>query len=136
MQRFQLIFYNQTPLIFNPTGRVRKLAFATDANKERAERFINSITADGGTHHEDALKMAIRLRPDVIFFLSDAGDPQLTPQQLGRIHQWAAGIKINVIEFGQGPKPPGDNFLTTLARENDGQYTYIDIAQGYHGPRM
>jgi hypothetical protein len=134
-QRFQIIFYNQTPVIFNPTARPGSLAFATDANKENARRFVGSISADGGTRHEDALKLAIRLRPDVIFFLTDAGQPQLKPQQLEQIRGWAAGIKINVIEFGQGPKPDGDNFLTALARQNDGQYTYVDISSAYHGPR-
>ena len=136
VQRFQVIFFNHNPIIFNPTGQANRLAFATEANVKRAQRFIDSITADGGTSHEDALKLAIRLRPDVIFFLSDAGEPQLTPRQLAQIHEWAAGIKINVIEFGQGPKPPGGNFLSVLARDNNGRYTYVDISGGYHGPRM
>jgi len=136
VQRFQIIFYNENPVIFNPTGQPGKLAFATEANKNHARAFINSINADGGTGHEEALKLAIRLRPDVIFFLTDAGDPQLDPEQLQRIRRWAAGIKLNVIEFGQGPGPEGDNFLKQLARDNEGQYTYIDISTGYHGPRM
>jgi hypothetical protein len=114
--------------VFNPAGQPGKLAFGTDSNKEHARRFINSVTAEGGTDHEQALKAALRLRPDVIFFLTDAGDPQLEPKQLERIRLWAVGTSINVVEFGQGPKPQGDNFLMRLARENAGQYTYVDVS--------
>lgn len=135
-QRFQIIFYNETPVLFNPTGQAGRLAFATESTKQHARRFIEAIAAEGGTQHEEALKMAIRLRPDVIFFLTDAGDPELKPEQLKQIRRWAVGIKLNVIEFGQGPQPDGDNFLKKLARENDGQYTYVDISADHHGPRM
>ena len=53
--QFQIIFYNEQPHVFNPTGSPGRLVFGTDANKYQAERFIESITADGATQHEDAL---------------------------------------------------------------------------------
>jgi hypothetical protein len=129
VHQFQIIFYNERPVAFNPTGTPGRLAFATDENKERAIRFLDSITAIGGTAHEDALRLAIRLRPDVIFFLTDADDPKLTPAQLAKIRQLAAGIIIHTVEFGPGPKPEGDSFLAVLARQNGGKYVYIDISK-------
>jgi hypothetical protein len=129
VHQFQIIFYNERPVLFNPTGTPGRLAFATDGNKQRATRFIDSITAEGGTAHEEALKLAIRLQPDVIFFLTDADDPKLTPAELERIRRLAAGIIINAIEFGPGPKPAGASFLAELARQNGGGYTYVDISQ-------
>ena len=129
VHQFQIIFYNERPVVFNPTGTPGRLAFATEQNKQRAVRFIDSITADGGTAHEDALKLAIRLQPDVIFFLTDADDPKLTPAQLEKIRHLAAGIIINAIEFGPGPKPAGDSFLAELARQNGGGYAYVDISK-------
>ena len=66
--QFQIIFYNDDPHVFDLTGSPNRLVFATDQNKTLAERFIGSITADGGTEHEDALAMALRMAPDVIFF--------------------------------------------------------------------
>jgi hypothetical protein len=128
VHQFQIIFYNQRPVVFNPTGTPGRLAFATAANKERAARFIDSITADGGTAHEEALKLAIRLQPDVIFFLTDADDPKLTPAQLEKIRRLAAGIVINAIEFGPGPKPAGASFLAQLAQQNGGGYAYVDLS--------
>ncbi len=127
VHQFQLIFYNDRPVIFNPSGVPGRLAFATEENKQRALRFIDAITPDGGTEHEEALKLAIRLRPDVIFFLTDGDDPQLSPQQIERLSRMAAGITIHAIEMGSGPRPAGGSFLATLAAENGGKYVYVDI---------
>jgi len=83
--------------------------------------------ADGNTRHDDALKEAIRLRPDVIFFLTDGDDPKLSRSDLDRIQQMAGGITIHAIEFGTGPKRGAKSFLAVLAEENRGKYAYVDI---------
>ena len=127
VHQFEIIFYNEKPVIFNPSGTRGRLAFATEENKERAARRIRSIVADGNTRHDDALKEAIRLRPDVIFLLTDGDDPKLTRSDLDRIGQMAAGITIHAVEFGSGRKPAGRSFLAVLAEENGGKYTYVDI---------
>lgn len=129
VHQFQIIFYNEVPALFNPAGSPGKLAFGTPENKQRARRFIASITSDGGTRHDAALKLAIKLQPDVIFFFTDADEPRLTARQLEEIHRWANGITINAIEFGTGPKSGGTSFLEKLARQNNGQYAYVDITR-------
>lgn len=127
--QFQIIFYNDQVTKFNPTGDPDRLVFANEQNKQAAARFLATITADGGTQHEAALSAAIRLRPDVIFFLTDADEPKLYPAQLQRIHRMANGITINTIEFGYGPRVAEDNFLVRLARENGGQHAYFDVSK-------
>lgn len=137
VHQFQIIFYNERPVIFNPTGTPGRLAFANEQNKQRAVRFVESIAAEGGTAHEEALKLAIRLQPDVIFFLTDADDPKLSPAQLEKIQSMAAGIVINAIEFGTGPQPDRNSFLAQLARQNGGQYAYVDLSKragAWHPP--
>jgi len=129
VHQFQIIFYNEMPIAFNPSGAPGKLAFGTPENKERAARFVRSITSDGGTRHDAALKLAIKMQPDVIFFFTDADEPRLSPRQLDEIHRWAGGITINAIEFGLGPKQSAANFLEKLARQNNGQYAYVDITR-------
>ena len=127
--QFQIIFYNDQQLEFNPSGQRGRLAFATERNRQRARQFIGGVVDAGSTEHEAALKLAIKYRPDVIFFLTDAAVPRLDADQLRTINRWASGITINAIEFGRGPKQEGDNFLTRLARQNGGQYDYHDITK-------
>jgi len=129
VHQFQVIFYNEQPKRFMERESPNKLFFATDRNKRMAEGFIRGISAQGGTQHEDALLLAIRLQPDVIFFLTDADKPILWPKQLLDIKRRAGGITINAIEFGYGPPGDGDNFLKQLARDNRGKYGYVDVTR-------
>jgi len=127
--QFHIIFYNDQQKHFNPSGQQGRLAFATERNKRRARTFIGGVVHAGSTEHEAALKAALMYKPDVIFFLTDAAVPRLDAEQLNNIHRWAAGITINAIEFGRGPKQGGDSFLTRLAQQNGGQYCYCDITK-------
>lgn len=130
VHQFQIIFYNQEPTIFPLAGAQGRLVFANDSNKRRAERFIQQITADGATAHEDALKAALALRPDVIFFLTDADEPTLNSAQMKRIEKLNSGRSvIHVIEFGMGPYLGVENFLVRLARENRGTHAYVDLSK-------
>jgi hypothetical protein len=125
--QFQIIFYNEEPRIFSPGGNPGRLVFGTDQNKNLARRFVGSITASGATRHVEALLMALRLNPDVIFFLTDADEPQITPPELARIAQMNEGTAINTIEFGTMTRLDSENFLVKLARQNGGQHVYIDL---------
>ncbi|NLE37813.1 MAG: hypothetical protein GX621_07295 [Pirellulaceae bacterium] len=127
--QFQIIFYNQEPVQFTFGGQAGRLNFGTERNKELARRFVGGIEPSGGTSHVKALYMALRLKPEVIFFLTDADEPRLLDHEIRQIARDAAGIMINAIEFGQGSKPEGDNFLARLARATGGQYRYVDISR-------
>jgi hypothetical protein len=133
--QFQIIFYNEEPRIFNPAGRGGRLVFGTEQNKNLARRFVGSITASGATRHLEALLMALQMAPDVIFFLTDADEPRMSPADLARIAQLNEGTTINAIEFGHGAQDNADNFLVTLARQNGGKHVYIDVSQLMPGPR-
>ncbi len=127
--QFQIIFYNEQPRIFSPSGDVGRLVFGTDQNKNLARRFVGSITASGATRHVEALRMALRMAPDVIFFLTDADEPRMTPGELAGIAQMNRGTTINTIEFGTTPQSDNDNFIVRLARQNGGQHVYIDVTR-------
>lgn len=127
--QFQIIFYNHEPLVFNPAGQPFRLAFGTEENKARARRFVESVTASGGTRHMEAVLLALNLQPDVIFLLTDADDPQLSDAQVAAIVRRAGGTTIHTIEFGYGPQKRPDNFLVRLARLTGGQHVYVDISR-------
>jgi hypothetical protein len=127
--QFQIIFYNERPWKFNPTGNANRMIFATERNKELARRFVGGVTSDGATRHEDALLEALKLGPDVIFFLTDADEPKLWPAQLEKIRRRAGGVTINCIEFGLGPQQDPNNFLVRLAQQNGGRHAYVDTSR-------
>ncbi len=130
VHQFQIIFYNDTASALNPFAPQRpRVLFATEANKEFAEDFVRHTKAFGSTRHMQALTLALRLAPDVIFFLTDAAEPQLTGSQLEQLRRLNSGTVIHAIEFGEGPFIGGDNFLMRLARQNDGQHRYVDVTQ-------
>lgn len=127
VHQFQIIFFNNRVRSFDLTGGGNRIAFATDRNKTLAEKFVRGITADGGTDRLAALRMAVGLRPDVIFFLTDADDPMPGSElaEINRLNR-RAGATICTIDFGRGPPRGSANFLTELARITGGQYGYVD----------
>ena len=128
--QFQIVFYNHRTTVFNPHfPQAPRMIFGEDKNKQLAENFIRGISADGGTDHMQALRMALGLAPDVIFFLTDADDPQLTADELNRIARLNRGTVINAIEFGVGPPAGRANFLVRLAQQNGGQHAYVDVTR-------
>jgi len=130
VHQFQIIFYNSQVTAFNPSpSQPPQLMFATEQNKALAAQFIRNVPADNGTRHMEPLRLALRLAPDVVFFLTDAGEPQLSPADLESLRRLNVGTVINAIEFGTGPDPGGDNFLARLARQNDGQHVYVDVTR-------
>lgn len=128
IHQFQVIFYNQDPHIMTPFGgQGPQMVFANDSGKRAATNFISGVTADGSTNHVRALKLALRMKPDAIFFLTDADEPQMTMKELREIRSLNQGCSIHAIEFGAGPSANRFNFLRRLAEENDGNYGYVDI---------
>ncbi len=127
--QFYIIFYNEEPRLFNAAGTSGRLVFATPENKQAANDFVTGIKADGGTNHLSALLAAIRLRPDVIFLLTDGEDKDdLNAEELDRIDRLnGGGASINVIQFGSAPRP--NSSLVQLAKGNRGQSVFVDPAK-------
>ena len=128
-QQFQIIFYNKRPTLMRLRGdSAEQLYRATDHNRASARDFIYRETPQAGTNHMPALRQALRLNPEVIFFLTDAKEPRLHASDLAeiaRINQQRA--RIHCIEFGKGSDLGLDNFLKKLARQNQGTYRYRDV---------
>jgi von Willebrand factor type A domain len=126
-QQFYIISYNETPRLFDPGISKGRLVFATDDNKRRAEQFVAGVHPDGGTNHMAALTAALRLRPDVIFLLTDGeAKDDLSADDLKRIDATNGGSAIiNVIQFAPEPRPSSS--LVELAHQNRGQQVFVDV---------
>jgi hypothetical protein len=130
VHQFQILFYNEEPHAMPSfRGGSPAMVFADEPGKRLATSFLGSVFAHGATDHMQALRTALRMRPDVIFLLTDANEPQLRADELRHVRQLNQGTSINAIEFGVGPPQPRYNFLRQLAAENSGQHVYVDVTR-------
>lgn len=123
--QFHILFFNHRIAPFD-LGR-RGDHFATEEIKRLAADFIRGVTADGSTDREGVLSRALRLGPDVVFFLTDSDSP-MTETELAKVARLndRVGATICTIEFGVGPSRGERNFLVRLAETTGGQYGYVD----------
>jgi hypothetical protein len=123
--RFQIIVYNRNaePLLPDHPG----LLEATPDNIQRVAERLGRLLAEGGTDHLPALRRALALRPDVIFFLTDADD--LTNDLLRTVARLNPGRRtiIHVIELNALNRDRMDMPMHVLARENGGSYRAVGL---------
>jgi Ca-activated chloride channel family protein len=133
-QQFQVLFANSGRITTLDAGRFG-VFHGTDTGRLDVRQQAASVQPDAGTDHFAALRAGLKFEPDVLFYLSDAGEPPLTTADLQKLKTLNRGTRIHAIEFGLGAVSPDasgrypPSFLTRLASENDGQYTYRDVTQ-------
>ena len=124
--QFQVVVYHDQSVYLER----RELLDATEENKALVPGFLGSKAAFGATEHERALMSALSLEPDVIFLLTDGGEPALKEQQIRNIAKYAGPrTSIHCIQFGIGPHREANNFLARLAAATGGEYGYVDVNQ-------
>ncbi|HQX50626.1 MAG TPA: hypothetical protein PLR25_12000 [Planctomycetaceae bacterium] len=128
-QKFAVIFYNE----YRERLKLRRqdagsMYFATDVNKELSAHEVDRVTSDRGTDHMPALLEAISLKPDVIYFLTDGDEPELSPGQLAEIRRLTSSMTLHVIKFGDGTlSSRGPSWLERLANQCNGEYREITV---------
>jgi hypothetical protein len=123
--RFAVIFYNLKVRVFTDPGGNQGLMPASAANKGRVETQLQTVGPDGGTDHMLALRTALGLRPEVVFFLTDAD--LMTNNDVNEILAEAGGMRIQAVEFGRGTDLGMETPLRRLATTTGGAYRYIDV---------
>jgi hypothetical protein len=122
---FAVVFYSlRATTLADLQGR-RGLMAATVLNKSRVRSQLDAIVPDGGTDHMLALREALALRPEVIFFLTDAD--LMTHADVQEILKESGTTRIQAVEFGRGAdlRMPGP--LRKLASATGGSYRYLDV---------
>ena len=129
-QQFQLMFYNDLLLEMpNHQGR-KELSFANPLNLNLARNFVQERQPTGGTEHFPALSKALIYGAEVVYFLTDAAEPELSAKQLDTLKRLNNGrASIHCIQFSKGPELSSDNFLKKLATQNNGTYRYRDVTR-------
>ena len=125
-QTIQVIAYNQTAVAVEGG----ELFPAGEAERKQIVRWVADLAAFGQTEHIRGLTMALKLKPEVVFLLTDGGDRRLRGDELRVVRELAAPrTMIHTIHFGRGTPNEGAQFLRRLASENRGQYVFIDTNQ-------
>ncbi|HEY2155535.1 MAG TPA: VWA domain-containing protein [Isosphaeraceae bacterium] len=112
-QRFTVIFYDDEPIPMPGTG----LQSADTIAKDQFVAWLRLIDADGGTDPRSALSLAMGLRPDAIYLLSDGAFPEGTVEDVAARNR--RKLPIHCIDLAGGSA--GDH-LRRIARDSGGQY--------------
>lgn len=125
--KFQVVFYN-TEAFMIPLGD-GKLVEATQINKSRAKKEISKILPEGGTNHVKPLVLAFSLKPEVVYYLTDAD--MLSDEDVNKLTAMNRQARIPAtvfsIEFGNGPNLSSNKPLRRLSADNDGTYSYLNV---------
>jgi hypothetical protein len=132
--QFAVVFYNLESTVFtDPSGR-KGLMAATASNKARVRSQLTTVVADGGTDHMLALRTAFSLRPEVVFFLTDAD--LMSNADVDELLKEHGKSRIQAVEFGRGSDLAGENApISRLARTTGGSFRYIDVTKFPNPPK-
>ncbi len=124
---FGVIFYSlEARILSDPQGR-KGLMAATVRNKARLQTHLQTIAPLGGTDHMLALREALKLKPEVIFFLTDAD--LMSNTEVNEILAEVGSTRIQAVEFGLGTELGLRSPLARLATTTGGTYLYIDVSK-------
>ena len=124
---FNIIAYHHRPTYFKK-GNI--LAKSTPEVLQTIPPFFNGLAAFGGTDHEMGLLAGLRFKPDVIFLLTDGGDPGLNRAQIGDLTRHCGSrTTVHAIQFGFGPLQDETNFMIKIAAATGGNFHYVDMRE-------
>jgi len=125
--QFAVVFYNLNATLFSDVHGKPGLMSATQDNTSRIRTLLARIVPDGGTNHMEALRTALALKPEVIFFLTDAD--LMTRRDADDIIAAAGTTRIQAIEFGIGPSMSDSAPLRRMSTGTGGSYRYFDVTR-------
>ncbi|HNO80192.1 MAG TPA: VWA domain-containing protein [Phycisphaerae bacterium] len=119
-QKYHVIFYSTDPPVEAPPSR---LVNAIRASKSRTFDFIDQVTPEGMTQPIEAMRRAFRLKPDLIYFLSDGDIPEaeLLKENLA---QWNRDESVRIFTISY-VSAAGRQLLEEIARMHNGQFRFV-----------
>ena len=128
-QKFLVLLYNDQNYVMFGAGPGQKLIPANRENKRRIKNWLDEATPFAGTKPGDSMKLALRKKPDAIYFLSDG---ELRDRTLFDLRFWNVRRKgpdgekrltpIHTVLLGS---LFGRKTMRTIAEENNGIFTHV-----------
>ena len=120
-QKFHVIFFNAGDPLEAPPQR---LVSAIAAQKAAFFEFLQSVYPEGSTHPERAMRRALALEPDILYFLTDGEfDPGLLP----KLQEWNRERRVRIYTIAYFDES-GARLLESIAREHGGAFKYVTEA--------
>lgn len=128
-QKFLVLLYNDRNYVMFGGNTSQKLIPANRENKRRIKNWLDLATPFAGTRPGDSVRLALKKKPDAIYFLSDG---ELRDNTMFDLRFWNVprrgpdGIKrltpIHTILLGSNF---GRETMRTIAEENNGIFTQV-----------
>lgn len=113
-QRFKVIFYNDQPVPM--PGELPKAA--DYPSKALLSKWLQMVEPEGPTDPRSSLALALAMKPDAVFLLSDGAFPDGTVESAVRSNP--KKVPIHCIDLANGAAGDG---LRKIAEQSGGQYT-------------
>ncbi len=119
-QKFYIIFYNDKTFPMYAPQIVQSMAPAATEHLSLAKLWIQNFNPGGGTDPQMAFQLALSLKPEVIFFLTDGQIP-VTTRGVAKMYN-KSRTRIHTIAFGI---PTQQGILKAIAQDNQGRYRFV-----------
>lgn len=118
-QKFFIIFFNDRAI-----PMPAETLMPGGPSNDKFLQWTAQIRADGRTEPGEALLLAVRMKPDVIYFLTDGEFNYRVVREVSEAN--FGNVEIDTISLGDDT---GREFLAELARRNNGVYRHIVEAE-------
>jgi hypothetical protein len=115
-EQFFIMFFNDQAVPMP----AQQLMEATPEAQQAYLRWMVDVPAQGKTKPLQALLLALQLRPDTIYLLTDGDFPLKISEIVTKAN--TSGTAIHTIGFGDNT---GEEVLKAMARQNGGRYRFI-----------
>ena len=118
---FYILFFSDRAFpMFSPQQAEPAPLVAEPQNLKRATGWTNDFPVGGGTEPAAAVKIALKLRPDAIFLLTDGEFDSAVGQMIKLENN--ARVVIHTIGFKNSA---GERILRQIAEQNSGRYRFV-----------
>jgi hypothetical protein len=118
-QKFYIVFFNDRFLAMPSTS----LVAATEESQARYLRWMSEVPSGGQTDPEGAIQLALQLKPDVIYFLSDGEFKYGLVKRIAAMNR--TGVAIHTVCFGG--TEDNNVSLRKIAEQNGGAYHFVPL---------
>lgn len=118
-QRFYIVFYTDKTYPLYWPNAVAEMQAATPINLQKTGFWLEKAQTSGGTEPQEAMRIALALKPDVVFLLSDGDIPADTRAIVMQENKRSI---IHTITLGSNK---GAVVMKQIASENKGEFKFI-----------